>query len=141
MGQVVQVNAKTETRSPGAGPEARLELIESLLGEHEARACAVVALHWLVRSSGIERGFCAVVDSESGRLSGLVGIGVSAAALDAFSLDLDDSTHPLIVALASSEPVAFHSSGHALVRPFETPLGAVSFHAVPLARGSGGGEL
>src|SRR4051794_2410884 len=144
MGRVVQVKRKAETpRSPGpgAGPEARLELIESLLGEHEARACAVVTLHWLVRSSGIERALCAVVDSESGRLSGLMGIGVSAAALDAFSLDLDDSTHPLIVALASSEPVAFHSSGHALVRPFETPLGAVSFHAVPLARGNGSGEL
>jgi signal transduction histidine kinase len=142
MGRVVQVKRKTETpRSPGAGPEARLELIEALLGEHEARACAIVALHWLVRSSGIERGFCAVADSESGRLSGLVGIGVSAAALEAFSLDLDDGTHPLIVALASSEPVAFHSSGHALVRPFATPLGTVSFHAVPLARGNGSGEL
>jgi PAS domain S-box-containing protein len=155
MGRVVQVKAHTEpargnpprsSRSSGAGSGSRLELVESLLAEQEARSCALLALHWLARHAGIERGLCTVVDSENGRLVGLTGIGVSASALDAFSLDLDDTTHPLIVALAGSEPVAFHSSGHALLRPFQTPLGAASFHAVPLARGAdgsanGGGEL
>jgi PAS domain S-box-containing protein len=142
MGRVVQVKTRTESAGrPGAGPGARLELVEALLAEREARPCAALALRWLVRHAGIERGLCAVVDTDSGRLSGLTGTGVSAAAVDSFSLDLDDRTHPLIVALAGAEPVAFHSSGHALLRPFETPLGADSFHAVPLARGNAAGEL
>ncbi|HYG64398.1 MAG TPA: ATP-binding protein, partial [Thermoanaerobaculia bacterium] len=74
---------------------------------------------------------------EGGRLAGLSGIGVPLAAVDHFGLDLAERTHPLILALAGGEPVAFHDSGHALHRPFETPLGAGSFHAVPLARGGG----
>jgi PAS domain-containing protein len=142
MGRVVQVKTRTESAGrPGTGSGKRLELVEALLSEREARPCAALALRWLVRHAGIERGLCAVVDADSSRLSGLTGIGVSAAAVDSFSLDLDDHTHPLVVALAGAEPVAFHSSGHALLRPFETPLGADSFHAVPLARGSAMGEL
>jgi signal transduction histidine kinase len=142
MGRVVQVKTQTESAGrAGAGPGARLELVEGLLGEREARPCAVLALRWLVRHAGIERGLCAVVDSDSGRLAGLAGVGVTAEAVDSFSLDLDDRMHPLIVALAGAEPVAFHSSGHALLRPFETPLGADSFHAVPLTAGNTNGEL
>jgi len=149
MGRVVQVKPRTApVRSPGADAGHRLELVEALLAESEPRPCAGLALRWLVRHAGVERGLCVVADADSGRLAGLSGSGVAAAAVEAFSLDLEDTTHPLIVALASSEPVAFHSSGHALLRPFETPLGAASFHAVPLARaaqngqnGDSGGEL
>jgi PAS domain S-box-containing protein len=140
MSRFVQVNAQAD-QEPSAGSGSRLELVEAVLAEQEARLCAVLALRWLARHAGVERGLCAVVDPDSGRLSGLTGIGVSLAGVDTFSLDLDDTTHPLVVALSSSEPVAFHSSGHALLRPFETPLGTDSFHAVPLARGNGTGEL
>jgi signal transduction histidine kinase len=137
MGRVVQVKARTApARSPVVGSGSRLELVEALLAEREPRSCALLALRWLVRHAGIERGLCTVVDADSGRLSGLAGIGISSLAVEDFSLDLEDITHPLLVALAGSEPVAFHSSGHALLRPFETPLGADSFHAVPLARGN-----
>ena len=72
--------------------------------------------------------------ARAGTCSGLAGIGVSAAAVDAFSLDLGDRTHPLVVALAGGEPVAFHDSGQPLLRAVETPLGNLSFHAVPLGR-------
>ncbi|HJX28622.1 MAG TPA: ATP-binding protein, partial [Thermoanaerobaculia bacterium] len=72
---------------------------------------------------------------------GLTGIGVPLAGLESFTLNLDDRTHPLVVALAGSEPVAFHSSGQGLLRPFETPLGTDSFHAVPLSRSKEHGEL
>jgi signal transduction histidine kinase len=137
MGRVIQVKARTApARSPVVGSGSRLELVEALLAEREPRLCALLALRWLVRHAGIERGLCAVVDADSGRLSGLAGIGISSPEVEGFSLDLEDITHPLLVALAGSEPVAFHSSGHALLRPFETPLGAGSFHAVPLARGN-----
>src|SRR6185369_14451442 len=144
MARVVQGKSRAApARSPGADVVPRLELVEALLAERDLQPCAGIALRWLVRHAGVERGLCVVADSDSGKLAGLSGIGVAAAAVDEFSLDLEDTTHPLVVALASSEPVAFHSSGHALLRPFETPLGAVSFHAVPLARAAqnGNGEL
>jgi signal transduction histidine kinase len=127
----------------GVGAKARLALVEALLAEQEARPCALFVLRWLVRHAGIERGFCAVIDAE--RLVGLTGIDIPMAALDAFSLGLDDRTHPLVIALAGSEPVAFpnsgHSSGQELLRPFETPLGTDSFHAVPLSRTAEHGDF
>ena len=120
-------------RGGGIGSKAKLALVDALLGEEEARSCAVVALRWLVRHAGVERAVCAVVDTENGRLSSLTGIGVTLASVDGFSLDLADRTHPLIVALSGGEPVAFHDGSQPLLRALETPLGNLSFHAVPLA--------
>src|SRR4051794_23346811 len=131
-------DAAPSPRSPrpraggGIGSRAKLALVEALLAEEEARPCAVVALRWLVRHAGVERAVCAVADSESGRLLGLTGIGVPPASVDAFSLDLADRTHPLVVALSGGEPVVFHDSSQPLLRAVETPLGNLSFHAVPL---------
>ena len=77
-----------------------------------SRPCAVLALRWLARHAGhrarpLRRG-----RQRDGRgSSGSTGLGLPLAAVDAFSLDLDDRTHPLVVALAGSEPVAFHGSG------------------------------
>ncbi|HEY4590557.1 MAG TPA: ATP-binding protein [Thermoanaerobaculia bacterium] len=116
----------------GIGSKPKLALVEALLAEEEARPCAVVALRWLVRHAGVERAVCAVADSESGRLLGLTGIGVSIASVDAFNLDLGDRTHPLVVALSGGEPVVFHDSSQPLLRAVETPLGNLSFHAVPM---------
>jgi len=114
------------------GSRAKLALVEALMAEQEARPCAVLALRWLERHGGLKRGLCAVVDHESGRLTGLCGIGVSSAGVDAFSLDLADRAHPLVVALGGGEPVAFHDSGQSRRRAFETPLGNTAFHAIPL---------
>jgi len=119
-------------RGGGIGSKAKLALVDALLTEEEARPCAVVALRWLVRHAGVERAVCAVVDTENGRLSGLTGIGVTLASVDGFGLDLADRTHPLVVALSGGEPVAFHDSSQPLLRALETPLGNLSFHAVPL---------
>jgi PAS domain S-box-containing protein len=120
--------------SGSVGSKAKLALVDALLAEEEARACAGVALRWLVRHAGVERAVCAVADGESGHLLGLAGIGVPAAEVESFSLDLGDRTHPLAVALAGGEPVAFHDSSQPLLRAVETPLGNLSFHAVPLGR-------
>jgi PAS domain S-box-containing protein len=115
----------------GTGSKAKLSLVEALLAEQEARPCAVLILRWLERHAGIKRAVCAVVDHEGGRLAEATGMGVSLSAVDAFSVDLADRTHPLAVALAGGEPVAFHDST-SLGRTFETPLGNTPFHAVPL---------
>src|SRR3954447_22709226 len=89
----------------GIGARPKLALVEALLAEEEARPCSVVALRWLVRYAGVERAVCAVVDTETGPLSGLTGIGVSLASVDSFNLDLADRPHPRAVALAGGEPV------------------------------------
>ena len=120
------------SRGGGVGSKAKLGLVSALLAEEEARPCAVVALRWLVRHAGVERAVCAVADSESGRLIGLTGIGVPPSSVDSFSLDLGDRAHPLVVALSGGEPVVFHDSSQPLLRALETPLGNLSFHAVPL---------
>jgi PAS domain S-box-containing protein len=130
MASVARLDALPRPRS-GTGSRTKLALVESLLVEQEARPCAVLTLRWLERHAGIGRAVCAVVDPESGRLHGLTGMGVALAAVDSFSLDLADRTHPLVVALGGSEPVAFHDS-QSLLRAFETPLGNTSFHAIPL---------
>src|SRR4028119_558724 len=79
----------------GAGSKAKLALVEALLAEQEVRPCALFVLRWLARHAGIERGFCAVTEGESGRLAGLTGIGVPLAGLESFTLNLDARTHPV----------------------------------------------
>ncbi|HEY0512953.1 MAG TPA: ATP-binding protein [Thermoanaerobaculia bacterium] len=134
MASLAHLNVLPPPRSRGGsvGSKAKLALVDALLAEEEARPCAVVALSWLARHTGVERVVCAVADSESGRLLGLTGIGVSVSSVDSFSLDLGDRTHPLVVALSGGEPVVFHDSSQPLLRALETPLGNLSFHAVPL---------
>jgi signal transduction histidine kinase len=122
----------------GVGSRARLALVDALLAERDVRPCAVLALRWLTRHAGVERGLCAVVENETGRLAGLTGIGLSLSSVDSFTVSLNDRTHPLISALAGSEPVAFRGQG--LHRPFDTPLGTEPFYAVPLAGQGDGGD-
>ena len=140
MARVAPLDPNPQTRG-GAGARARLALIDVLLGEQEARPCAVLALRWLARHTGIERGLCAVVEGETGRLVGLTGLGLSMASVDAFTLDLNDRTHPLVVALAGSEPVTFRNAEREVRRPFETPLDSEVVCAVPLSGSADYGEI
>ncbi len=148
----------------GVGSKARLALVDALLSEQGVRPCAVLALRWLARHTGVERGLCAVVEGETGRLVGLTGLGLSLASVDSFVLELNDRTHPLIVALAGSEPVAFPGTfpgpdqslalqslpslpllntplNTALNTPLDTPLAGEPFHAVPLGGPSENGDI
>jgi PAS domain S-box-containing protein len=138
---VARVAPFTTTPQPrgGVGSRARLALVDALLGEQGVRPCAVLALRWLARHTGVERGLCAVVESGSGRLVGMTGIGLSLSSVDSFTLDLNDRNHPLIVALAGSEPVAFRGQG--LRQPLDTPLGTEPFYAVPLAGHGESGDI
>ena len=138
MARVAPFTVTPQARG-GVGSRARLALVDALLAEQEVRPCAVLALRWLARHTGVERGLCAMVESETGRLVGMTGIGLSLSSVDAFSLDLSDRTHPLIVALSGSEPVAFRGQG--LRHPLDTPLGSEPFHAVPLAGQRESGDL
>ncbi len=139
MARVASITEFPGPRGGGSGSKAKLALVDALMAEQEVRPCAVLTMRWLVRHAGIERAVCAVVDQETGRLAGLSGFGVSVAAVDALSIDLGERMHPLLVALTAAEPIAFRSSSQ-MPRPFATPLGEDSFHAVPLSR-SGDGEM
>ncbi|HEX6898728.1 MAG TPA: ATP-binding protein [Thermoanaerobaculia bacterium] len=131
MASVAHLDAFPRARG-GVGSRVKLTLVDALLAEREVRPCAVLTLRWLSRHAGIECAVCAVVEAEGGRLSGLTGLGVGLASVDSFQVDLADRAHPLVVALGGGEPVVFPDSGRSVRRPFETPLGNTSFHAVPL---------
>ena len=146
MARVAPFTATPQVRG-GVGSRARLALVDALLAEQEVRPCAVLTLRWLARHAGIERGLCAVVESETGRLVGLTGLGLSLASVDAFSLDLNDRMHPLVVTLAASEPVAFSGAvpgseaGQGMRQPVDTPLGSDPFYAVPLGGPGESGDI
>src|SRR5689334_662572 len=139
MARAVPLDATPDLES--TGPRAKLALVEGLLAEQDARSCAVLALRWLSRHAGVRRGFCAVVDSDGSRLSGLAGHGVPLAEVDAWSVDLGERSHPLALALVGAEPVACHGSGPRsglagmaglagiAGAGLETPLGTESFQA------------
>jgi PAS domain S-box-containing protein len=138
VARVAPFTATPQARG-GVGSKARLALVDSLLAEQDVRPCAVLTLRWLARHAGIERGLCAVVETETARLVGLTGLGLSLASVDAFSLELNDRMHPLVVALAASEPVSFPGSGSR--QPLDTPLGTEPFVAVPLAGPGESGDI
>ena len=82
--------ARSRSRlQPVGGAERRLELLESLLMAANPEECARRALAWLQRRAGIRRGVClATRTSEGPRLVPLASIGVPAARLSGFSVDL-----------------------------------------------------
>jgi PAS domain S-box-containing protein len=93
--------------------------------------CGRRALDWLVEHAGVSRAVCAAVDPDLTRLVGLVGRGVSPAAVARFVVDLASPEHPLVRVLDEGQPVIFPAAGEGRTRP-TTPLGALRFLAVPL---------
>jgi PAS domain S-box-containing protein len=122
--------ARSRSRpQPVGGAERRLELLESLLMAADPEECARRALAWLQRRAGIRRGVClATRTSEGPRLVPLASVGVSAARLGGFSVDLEARDHPLAQVLFSSRPIVLASNGHAPV----APLGTTPVQAIPL---------
>ncbi|HEX2642333.1 MAG TPA: ATP-binding protein [Thermoanaerobaculia bacterium] len=139
MAHVARIEDFPLFRSTSTGPQAKLDLVDALLEEQDARHCATLTLRWLAQHAGVDRALCAVVDTESNRLLGSAGLGVPLVEVDSFVLDLADINHPLAVALAGTEPASF--AGEDAARwSFETPLGS-SFLAIPLTRRNDPGDL
>ena len=89
---------------------ARLELLEYYLVHHEDLIrCALASLDWLARHAGIKRAACLAVDSESGTLVGIAGLGVPQDDVELFSWPLSDSHDSLVSALNHSEPTTFRN--------------------------------
>jgi PAS domain S-box-containing protein len=130
--------SEPELPADSSSDARRLELTERLLSEERARECAEIAMAWLARSFPIERAFCATISENGDTLTGLAGLRLTHAVVERFQLDLSDRNHPLVLTLASREPVPF-ASGTRGIGP--TPLGNAAFVAVPLAGHRDGEQL
>jgi PAS domain S-box-containing protein len=115
-----------------ADAAGRLALVESLIESDDLEACAQKAVEWLVKELGAEQAACITLDAEGKRLVGIAGEGMPYSKVADFSIDLEDRSHRLMVALNKEEPVHF---GASRVQP-DTPLEGTPFHAIPL-RGHG----
>src|SRR5688572_12708789 len=114
--------------------ESRLSLVEKLLECTEAENCAAVALDWLATHAGVVRSVAASVDPEGAVLQGIAGHGVPDDEIRGFMVDLGHGSHPLVIALAGTQPVTFKPGQKAQPSFPWTPLGESAFAAVPLVR-------
>ena len=114
---------------------ARLELLEYYLVHHEDLVrCAQASLDWLARNAGVKKAACLAVDSGSGTLVGIAGLGVPQDDVALFSWPLTDSHDSLVSALNHSQPTTFRhrSNGHSIRAVPATPLGSGPVVALPL---------
>ena len=128
-----------------AGPpaEARLGLVEFLLGSEDPQACTQRALEWLGVHAGIKQAICAQVDPTAERLVVTAGFGVPAARVEPFSVDLERREHPLVVALSAAHPIALTVSDEAILLSLQLrePATAVAFQGLVRETGGAGGLL
>jgi len=113
----------------------KLALVERLLVAQDVSECIDPALAWLVAHAGAERALCALADHESGLLMGVAGHRTTTADIEAVSVALDDSGHPLVRAMRAPEPTLFSGDSDNGVSGREisaTPFGRSPFWAIPL---------
>src|SRR4051812_25389872 len=103
-----------------------------MLTTSDFQASARRAVDWLVHHAAVKKAVIAVVDAESSSLLIVADYGVSSSVIAEFSLTRDDTTHPLIRAMARPEPTYFDGVGD----HHRAPIEGVPFHASPL-RGDG----
>ena len=117
---------------PGPPAEAKLRLVEFLLGSEDPRACAERALEWLGVHGGAKQAICAQVDQASERLVITAGFGLSPAEIEPMSIDLEAREHPLVVALSAAHPVAVTVSDEATLESLQLggPAVAVAFQGL-----------
>ena len=117
---------------PGPPAEAKLRLVEFLLGSEDPRACAERALEWLGVYGGAKQAICAQVDQASERLVITAGFGLSPAGIEPMSIDLEAREHPLVVALSAAHPVAVTVSDEATLESLQLggPAVAVAFQGL-----------
>lgn len=108
--------------------DAKLALVEFLLATDDMSSCAQHGVEWLGTTAGVQRALVAAAAVDPRRLWGVAGLGISSARTGEFSLDLEDSTHPLVAVLTGTRAVHFPVGS----RQPETPLESVPFYAIPL---------
>ena len=125
----------------GPPVEAKLGLLEFLLGSEDPQACAQRALEWLGAYAGVKQAICAHVDPATERLVAATGFGVPAARIEQFSVDLEARDHPLVMALSAAHPLAITISDESTLQSLQLrgPAAAAAFQGlVGNERGPGG---
>jgi PAS domain S-box-containing protein len=117
----------TAVHPAGVETNAKLALVEFLLASTDLQVSARRSVDWLAAHAGVEQAFVVVTDPASASLLLIAEHGVSSSAIVDFSLTLEDEGHPLVRALARSEPTYFDVPGQ-----MRGPIDGVPFFAVPL---------
>ncbi len=116
-------------RAPVQSSGTRIRLLEALLREDDVQGCSELCLRWLGEQTNAERALCAVIGEDGRYAVGVVGLNVAASAVGAFSLEMEDSSHPLVRAMTGRKPAAFPTGA----RQIASPLGGEgTLHALPL---------
>jgi PAS domain S-box-containing protein len=108
--------------------EAKLGLVEFLMTSTDLQASARHTVDWLVDVLGVQQAVVALSEPGTGDMLLVVEHGVSPSAIVDFSLNREEETHPLILAMGRGEPTFFDGTPQL----FKPPIEGVPFHAIPL---------
>ena len=122
--------------------EAKLALAEFLLSSTDLQASARHVTDWLAINLGVRQAAVVVAEPRSANLMLIAEHGVSSAIIADFRVARNDTSHPIVRAMAAATPLTFGSSP----LPFRSSVDSVSavdvmddvgasirgFHAVPL---------
>ena len=108
--------------------DAKLAFVEFLLTSIDVQESSRRAVDWLAAHAPVTEAAVLVAEGLSSDLLLVAEHGVSSGGIMDFALNREDSSHPLVHALAEAGPVYLES-----VPPhYRVPLEAKGFHAIPL---------
>ena len=121
--------------------EARLALMEQLLGDDDAHAAAQHAVDWLGARAAVGPVLCAGVDRGRGLLIGLAGSGIAGLRARSLSATLDDRDDFLAAVLVGERPALLgQRTGVQSTHHLRAPFRGASLMAVPLRAARRAGE-
>src|SRR3989442_15922478 len=103
MAAAVPTQARYGAESP-RDAAARLALVELLLFSDDAAECARATVDWLAERGGARKGFCALIQAESGTLKHVPAAGVSEGKIEFLHLAPEAPDDPLAFPPAGREP-------------------------------------
>ncbi len=112
--------------------EAKLALLEALLGSDEPAECAERSVDWLVEHGGAEEVLCLQVGAKEPRLVGLAASGLRNPHYELPEIDLERRDNPLTAAILGRQVVVFEQTRDWQRRFGHLPLSAETLLLVPL---------
>src|SRR5687768_1896549 len=91
-------------------PEAKLSVLEALIGSVEPADCAERSVEWLVEYGGAEEVVCLEVAAKEPRLVGLAAAGVRNAEVELPGIDLASRDNPFTAAILGRQVVVFEQT-------------------------------